>query len=277
MSPAANKGFTLVEVIVVLVLTGILAIGLGFLITGPIQGFVDQSRRAELVDAADTAMNRMSRELRAALPNSVRADDDGDWIEFLETSHGARYRRGPGPGTQQPVYRLQPPREEQRFNAMGPATADLADGEAGHIAVYNTGQPDNDAWDVGSPGPMTAAGFSVNPDDAGGADDEVNIDLGSPHRFNLDSPRQRFYVVRRPVAYECDGQRLLRYADYDIEAAEPAFDGTGVPAAAPVVECEFRYEPGTETRASLVSIRLSLEEDGERVSLLRQVHVSNVP
>ena len=260
-----------------LVLTGILAIGLGFLITGPIQGFVDQSRRAELVDAAETAMNRMSRELRTALPNSVRADDDGDWIEFLETSHGARYRSGPGPGTAQPQYRLRIGPEETRFNAQGPAAGGVSDGTSGHIAVYNTGQEGNDAWNVGSPGPMTEAGFSVDPDGAGGADDEVNIQLDNPHRFNLGSPRQRFYVVRRPVAYECDGEKLLRYAGYDIQENAPAFADGGVPAAAPVVECDFRFDPGTETRAGLVTIRLSLEEEGERISLLRQVHVSNVP
>ena len=271
------KGFTLIEVIVVLVLTGILAIGMGFLITGPIQGFVDQSRRAELVDAADTALNRMSRELRTALPNSVRADDDGDWIEFLETSHGARYRSGPGPGTAQPQYRLRIGPAETRFNAQGPGTEALADGEDGYIAVYNTGQEGNDAWDVGSPGPMTEAGFSVDPGAAGGASDEVNIELDSSHRFNLGSPRQRFYVVRQAVAYECDGQRLMRHAGYHIEPSAPAFSGTGTPAAAPVAECDFSFDPGTETRAGLVTIRLTLEEDGERVSLLRQIHVSNVP
>ena len=40
-------------------------------------------RRAELTDAADVALRRMTREIRQALPNSLRVS--GNCIEFIAT------------------------------------------------------------------------------------------------------------------------------------------------------------------------------------------------
>ncbi|MEE2983226.1 MAG: hypothetical protein VX929_08030, partial [Pseudomonadota bacterium] len=57
----------------------------------PIQGFIDTARRATLVDEADTAPNRLTREVRLALPNSVRIAG-GQALEFLRTRSGGRYR-----------------------------------------------------------------------------------------------------------------------------------------------------------------------------------------
>ena len=44
-----------------------------------------------------------------------------------------------------------------------------------------------------------------------------------------------------------------------------------------VSACTFRYTPGTAQRSGLVSLELAVAEDGERVSLLRQLHVENAP
>ena len=66
-----QSGFTLIELVVVITLTGIVAVLAGQNIVAPIQGFIDLGRRAALVDEADLALSRMSREVQLALPNSV--------------------------------------------------------------------------------------------------------------------------------------------------------------------------------------------------------------
>ena len=74
--PIANRprarGFSLTEAVMVIAITGILAGMVAVFIQKPVQGFFDTARRAALVDTADTALRRISRDLRAALPNSVR-------------------------------------------------------------------------------------------------------------------------------------------------------------------------------------------------------------
>lgn len=88
------RGFTLVEAIVVIVITGIIAGMVAVFIRTPVEGYMDAERRAGLTDIADTAVRRMAREIRLALPNSVRtaADGSGRCIEFIPTKIGARYR-----------------------------------------------------------------------------------------------------------------------------------------------------------------------------------------
>jgi len=41
--------------------------------------------------------------------------------------------------------------------------------------------------------------------------------------------------------------------------------------------CTMTYDTNANTRMGIVSISLTLEEAGESVTLLHQVHVSNVP
>ena len=55
----SSRGFTLVELIVVIVLTGVLSSVLVQFITVPVESYVDVSRRAKSTDIADTAMQRL--------------------------------------------------------------------------------------------------------------------------------------------------------------------------------------------------------------------------
>lgn len=59
-----QKGFTLIEIIVVLVLVGIMAALAGLGLTTGVRGYLIAAENAEMTQKAQLAMNRLSREIR---------------------------------------------------------------------------------------------------------------------------------------------------------------------------------------------------------------------
>ena len=95
--PASHSGFSLLEMVVVIAITGIIGAMVAVFMARPVQSYTDSVQRAEYSDIADTALRRIIRDLRLALPNSVRvaevpAGSGIFYLEFLLTSGGGRYR-----------------------------------------------------------------------------------------------------------------------------------------------------------------------------------------
>ena len=89
-----QQGFSLVELIVVIVLIGAIG-GIFAMQLGPtIRGYISVGKRAGLTDQADTALRRIVTEVRAAVPNSLRLGD-AQCLELVPTIGGGRYRTGP--------------------------------------------------------------------------------------------------------------------------------------------------------------------------------------
>ena len=99
-----QRGFTLVEMIMVIVIMGIIGGIVAVFLRSPVEGYVASARRAEMTDIADTALRRINRDLRSALPNSVRVTGTCNgtttcYLEFLPTTGGGRYRASAAGGT----------------------------------------------------------------------------------------------------------------------------------------------------------------------------------
>ena len=99
-SPSTN-GFTLIELVVTIVLTAIIMGALVFFVY-PLRQAVDVTARADLTEAADSALRRVGRDVRLALPNSVRVATDASgraYLEYLAVRTAGRYRAdGQGAG-----------------------------------------------------------------------------------------------------------------------------------------------------------------------------------
>src|SRR5438876_99439 len=94
-----ERGVTLIEMVIVIAITAIIAGAVSVFISRPVEGYADAARRAEMSDIADTALRRMTRDLRTALANSIRITcvpscGPADSVYYLEYLQG-----GGGTGT----------------------------------------------------------------------------------------------------------------------------------------------------------------------------------
>lgn len=259
-----SRGVTLIELIVVIAITGIIAAGVAVFIRRPVESYFDASRRAALTGEADTALRRITRDLRLALPNSVRIDASGKFVEYIETSGGGRYRAefdnvGGGNILDFTIA------DTNGFDVIGtPPT--LATGN--QIVVYN----------LYSSGIMSNAYFGDNRAALTG----VGTIPIEPKLFPVPSPGKRFHVVTGPVTYGCTGGQLVRYSGYSYnhpaQVAPPGGTSAVLAGDINVAECVFVYtaSPASE-RLATVGIVLQIERDGERVRMFQQTHVSNAP
>jgi MSHA biogenesis protein MshO len=93
MTRQRTLGFTLIELVVVIVITGIMAASIAVFFVPAVTAYFDTRRRAEMTDTADTALRRMARDVRRAVPNSIRVVGS-TCFQLVPTVSGGLYRRG---------------------------------------------------------------------------------------------------------------------------------------------------------------------------------------
>ena len=138
--PAAARGFTLVEMIIAIVITGILVSIVGMFGRRQIDSYIDVSNRADLADAADTALRRIARDLQAALPNSVRQDATGNFLEFVPIRDAGRYRAELGGGASDDPLDFTSG-SDNSFDVFGPPVTISAGDQ---LVIFNLGQTGSD-------------------------------------------------------------------------------------------------------------------------------------
>ena len=269
---ARQCGVTLIEMIIVIAITAIIAGGVAVFISRPFESYVDSARRAELTDIADTALRRITRDLHSALPNSIRyacvpsgcAAGSTYYIEYLQTSGGGRYRADKDSGGLGDI--LDFTGLDDGFDVVGPMPT-FAGGES--IVIYN----------------LAASGTIAN---AYGGDNRAaysstlgsKIVLSPQFKFPYPSPGKRFNVVQYAVTYECNPTtgELRRYWNYGIAAAQatpPVTSNTAL-LANNIGSCSFTYTP-SGSRTGVVGLAVQVTRSGESVRLFQQVHVNNAP
>jgi MSHA biogenesis protein MshO len=281
------RGFTLVELIAVIAITAIVAGMVAVFVLRPVQGYVDLSRRATLVDSAESALRRMARDIRIALPNSVRVTNTGSGfaVELLPIVDGARYATAIASPDCEKLTGFDPVAADLQFDILGTFSS-ITDGTypSHRLVINNRGAGTThdvyaDAVSATAPLVITPAGITVTTGTCGNA--KHNITLGAAHQFRSESPRDRLFVVTTPVSYLCDttGGTLKRYSGYAIQASQPATEAAigvaGALVAGRLSACSVDTDTTSVQDRGLVTITLTLEEQGEQIRLIHQVQLDN--
>jgi MSHA biogenesis protein MshO len=264
------RGFTLVEMIMVIAITGILGAVVAVFIRRPVESYMDAVRRGELTDIADTALRRITRDVRTALPNSIRITTAGNvrYLEYLQTSGGGRYRAETDSSGAGNILNFIA--ADTSFDVIGTMPT-LAAGN--FIVIYNLG-----------PTGGTANAYSGDNRGAYSSSTATTITLSPAKLFPFQSPGKRFQVVEHAVTYACDplpagAGMLRRYWSYGIvDPQQTPPGGSNAVLARNITDCSFTYATSSATaRTSILALDLAVSQGGETARLFQQAHVSNVP
>ena len=280
-----QQGFTLVEAVMVIVLTGILAAIVSVYIVSPVQAYLATVSRAALVDQADNALRRISRDLTRALPNSVRVltaagQSSGLSLELIPTSGAARYASD---GTGAPQFGGDLSATPQfSFDLIGPP---LQLGAAQELVFYNLGPavPDANAYAANGSSAEQASSNRRRASTSAGAAGRLTVSALQGLPIGLFAAPYRVYAVGQPVSYRCDlnAQTLTRYQGYGFQASQPdpPSGGSASLMLKGVTACAFSYDSAAvAARAALITLTLTVSSSSaESVSLFHSVHVDNLP
>lgn len=281
---------TLIELVIVITLSAICVTFMTMFIVTPINAYNAQTQRAQLVDAADSALRLLSRDLRAALPNSVRIATSGNVaaLELIETIDGARYRDN-GPLTD-PTQWLDFTTADTAFATTVPFSEVTLpfSSTSDYLAIYNVGVPGANAYALANV--ITPPGTAITIK-AGSTPNAQLVTMTPGFQFNWGSPGKRVYLVSGPITYLCDLSigMLTRYTGYSIGATQLTSDAslrsagaTSGRVSANISACAFTYAPGTPARGGMATLSLTLTSSlpstsAQTVQLVHQVHLVNAP
>ncbi|SMB24367.1 putative MSHA biogenesis protein MshO [Sterolibacterium denitrificans] len=269
-----SSGFSLVEMIMVIVITGIIAGMVAVFMSGPLMSYVSASQRADLTDTADLALRRLSREIRQALPNSLRVTtaDGNYWIEFIATRGGGSYLPSAGLFSAG-AFNL-------TVSSQMPSNPAIAAND--YIVINNTGNGDQSAYGCSG----LAYCNTMNVTGIAGQQLALTPLNGGP-AFAWPGPSTtRFQVVpagTRAVAYSCPvgtAGPLRRYSNYGLNgtqaAAIAAAKASGGNLVANNARCNVVYPPSLQSFGVLVvTLTLTDRAGDESVTLMREIHIDN--
>jgi len=260
-----QKGFTLIELIAVLVVLGVLsAIGSDFLVS-TVNSYNQVQARSKIINRGRLVIEQMTRQVRIALPNSVRVSATGNCVEVLPVVSGASYLNDV-PDTENMAAPV---------TSINTAPFSLGLGSANHVSIgalntaeiYATGSPSGRV-DIGAlgAGPIYTA-----------------VPLAASHRFDRNSITRRVFIADDPLRFCLIASTLFEYSGYGLSTAAL----TDIPpgGVSPSIMAEnvstgtqaFILSQGSEDVNTSLDISLSFTLGGEQVTLNQQVLVRNVP
>ncbi|MDU0353117.1 type II secretion system protein [Paraglaciecola aquimarina] len=276
-----NSGFTLVELITVIIVLGVVSVGIsGFIRTG-MDIYTDVNERDQVLSESRFVVERLNREVRQAIPNSARVKSNSintiQCLEFVPALWASFY-------TSLSVY--------PDTTAQG-TIVEFGDNLAG-FQLSSTGT------DYGFVYPVSPADIydgdsakrrevlsCTDTDDsncatAGSVEHTASLTFADP--FADKSPASRIYFARYAVSYCAHSSGNIVRHQTSIDEEQTVYSSGGVLMSTALKnnwnntdDLPFRVSQPSLTRNGLVNLLLAFELNEEVVNYNVEVHIPNVP
>jgi len=271
-----TKGFTLIELILVIIILGVMAVGITGFIKLTTQTYLNASERTELLANARFAVERFNRELRNAVPNSIRINENSntECLEFVPIKASTTYIDIPVvPELALSELTVIP------FQGIDGNPYQCSSPCADTLTVYPLSSNDvyvNNNQAIAATFPLLSVNLiTVNTW-------QLALNTNSDIHFSADSPTERLYLFSGPVSYCLRDDKLYRYEGYALSN-----NNYVMPNSDPILMAEylvpsevgssFSFSPATLQRNGIVEVQLSFEQSGEENVFNNEVHINNVP
>ncbi len=275
-----QRGFTLVEMVIAIVLLGIVGSMVAVFLGNTLESYSALARRDNLQAGLRMAVERISRELRQALPNSVCTDNGsgcnnpGSIVYFIRTVDAGEYQIRSGNYASGQARAPLPiaPAFANSFDVLSGNNINAAAGQ--WVVVYNT---DNaDIYNNGSHR-QQISGIGSKVTNGVPADDVNVIQFASAVNFPTQSPSHRFQIIENHVTlFYLQGTNLYR-ARSSFASPAVAISGTKKLLLKNVSACTFTYMPGSLLRSGLLRIDISVNNGTESMQMIHEAQVYNAP
>ncbi|HEY0924423.1 prepilin-type N-terminal cleavage/methylation domain-containing protein [Rheinheimera pacifica] len=245
-----SAGFTLIELVITMVVLAILALGITSYIGLGARMYTDAAEREQVLGQSRFVAERMVRELRNAVPNSVVFSSTSNCLQFRPILYSGIYTNAPFEQNGTSMTVISPD-----LRAVSPRT--YAAASRPQLMVYPTS-----AANSGGSVPLN----SISTVDSATARFTLNF---ANFRFTRQSPEQRFYIADAIVQYCLVGAGSGRFniMRNNVLMAEGLRESR-----------VFRVTDAVLTRNSVVNIFLQFGYGGNADMFFNyEVHIPNVP
>lgn len=250
---AKQAGFTLIELIVTIVVIGIMVMGIAGFIELGTKGYADTVDRQQLQNQARFVVEKMTREIRHAVPNSFEQTEQ--CLRFYPIVYAGAYATLPT--SDNTVF---------KFVVVSTDLSEVADLVNKKLVVNPSMATELD----------TASSNSIELMNVTASEDGVGIfetDVGTASSFNqgnvTDSVSNRLYIYSDQVSYCLLGSRLERngvtVGEHLTSESSFASGDTNSPNS------------DSLSRSGLIHIKLSFKQNNETTEYENDIQVLNVP
>lgn len=263
-----QKGFTLIELVTVIIILGVIATSITTFLRYGTQSYTDAAEREELISTARFAIERLNREVRNALPNSIRTHGgNSHCLEFTPIVKSVIYIDIP----------VAPESAEENVDFLmldQPLAPSIK-----YVSIYALNA--NDIYNK-KPGVLEAYSSITN---SGDKKIPSTVNFTESLHFQAESPTNRMYIIDEPISYCVKNGSLYRYQGYTQYNSADYPNNNGVLMADYINNLSvpsdilppFQTLPATLQRNAIALVQLRFVRNLEKIVFSNEIQVPNVP